>query len=396
MFNPQQLKKDFPILSREINGHPLAYLDNAATSQKPHVVVKALSDFYEQTNANVHRGIHTLSEESTIQYEETRQAVADFINARSAQEIIFTRNTTEAVNLVASQLNPEDEVIVSEIEHHSNLIPWQQHAKVHAIPMKDDYTLDLDAYAKLINTRTKLVAITGMSNVTGYIPPLQKIIQLAHQHGAQVLIDGAQSVSHLPTDVQSLNCDYLAFSAHKMLGPTGVGVLYAKEEALSQMKPTLFGGGMVTEVDQHSASFQSAPQGFEAGTPNIADVVAFKAALDYLQEVGLTEIHKHELALYQKAKQIFSQYPQVQLQAPPDSQSGGILSFTVKNAHPHDIAEVFNQYGVAIRAGHHCCQPLMKRLNLAATARISFYLYNTEEDIAQAEKALKKVIEIFD
>lgn len=406
MLDPKKIKKDFPIFQRKINGKPLVYLDNAATSQKPKQVIDAIKYFYENTNGNIHRGIHTLAEESTEQYEHTRLVVAKFINARSPKEIIFTRNTTESINILAwiwAELNIKegDEIIVSELEHHSNLIPWQERtayakAKLQVIPVTKDFTLDLAAYKKLLNKKTKLVAITGMSNVTGYIPPLKEMIKEAHKFGAKILVDGAQSVSHLPADVQDLDCDFLAFSGHKMLGPTGVGVLYVKTEILQDMPALIYGGGMVSEVEQFKAIYKEPPHSFEGGTPNIADTVAFAKALEYLQKIGLKNVHKHEQKLLKEAKKILSKYQEVKMQSPKNiDECGGILSFTIDNIHPHDIAAIFNNEGIAIRAGHHCCQPLMKKLGLTATARLSFYLYNTEEDLEKVEKALQKTLKIF-
>lgn len=406
MLNPKSLKKDFPIFKRKINGKSLVYLDNASTSQKPQQVIDALSDYYENTNANIHRGIHTLSEEATEAYEKTREHVAKFINAASSKEIIFTRNTTEAINLVAyswgeTNIKPDDEIIVSAIEHHSNLVPWQElcrrkNARLKIIPLLPDLTLDLQAYQKLLSKKTKLVAITGMSNVLGYTPDLKKIITLAHQTQALTLIDGAQSVAHLPTDIKKLDCDFLAFSSHKMLGPTGVGVLYGKFAHLSDMPPFLFGGDMVKVVEQYQAYWNDLPWKFEAGTPNIADVIAFDTALTYLEKVGLANIHKHNQKLLKYAVEKFSKYEKdgVRLILPA-SQTGSILSFSIKGIHPHDIATIFNEEGVAIRSGHHCSQPLIEHLNLSATARMSFYLYNTEEDIDRAEKALQKTLKTF-
>lgn len=406
MFDPKKLKKDFPIFSRKINGKPLVYLDNASTSQKPKSVINALTNYYETFNSNTHRGIHTMSEEATTAYEDTREHVMKFINANLPKEIIFTRNTTEAINLVAYSWGEEniksgDEIIVSAIEHHSNLVPWQElcrrkNATLKIIPIKKDLTLDLVAYEKLLSKKTKLVSISAMSNVLGYMPDLNKIIKSAHKVGAIVLVDGAQSVAHMKTDVKKLDCDFLTFSSHKMLGPTGVGVLYGKFEILSNMNPFMFGGDMVKSVEQHKAYWNDLPWKFEAGTPNIADVIAFNAALTYLDKIGLDNIHKYDQKLLKYAVGKFSKYEKdgVSLIL-PKSDTSSILSFSIKGIHPHDIAQIFNDEGVAIRSGYHCSQPLIEHLNLSSTARMSFYFYNTEADIDRAEIALKKTLKLF-
>ena len=402
MLNAKKLKKQFPILDQK----SLVFLDSASTSQKPKVVIDAITNYYKKINANVHRGIYTLSEKATKAYNDTRETTAKFINASHPHEIVFTRNTTESINLVAytwgeKNIKKGDEIIVSALEHHSNLVPWQElckrkKAKLKIIPLKDDYTLDMKEYEKLLTARTKLVAITAMSNVTGTIPPLKLIAEKAHKKNALVLIDGAQSAAHSKTDVQKLKCDFFVFSGHKCLGPTGVGILYAKEEILNEMPPFLFGGDMIEKVGQYKSTFAPLPNKFEAGTPSIAEVVALKPALDFLQKVGLDAIHKHEQELKAYAIQKFSAYPQVTLHTPPSNQSGSPLSFTIKGIHPHDIATIFNSENVCIRAGHHCAQPLMDRLKTHSTARMSFYLYNTREDIDRAEKALIKTIKTFE
>jgi len=391
MLDAKKLKSQFPILKREIKGKALVYLDNAATTQKPHSVIKALTDYYENINANVHRGIHTLSEEATEEYEQTRNAVAEFINAKE-EEIVFTRNTTESVNLIARSwgdkyLKEGDVIVVSALEHHSNLVPWQTLAKRSGAML---HMLEPGDYR--LPAQTKLVAITSMSNVTGEKPDLKTVVANARALKALVFVDAAQSVGHEKTDVQELDCDFLAFSAHKMLGPTGVGVLYAKSEILKNIEPYQYGGGMIKVVEDLSSTWADIPGKFEAGTPNIADVIAFRKALEFLTEIGLENIQAHEKMLHEYAVEKFSTHPEVTLYTSPGSP---VISFTLDCAHPHDIASVFNEEGVAIRAGHHCCQPLMRRLKVPATARISFYLYNTTEDIDRAEIALKKVISIF-
>lgn len=415
MLNVAQLKKDFPILSRKINGHPLVYIDNAATTQKPKNVIDAFKNYYENSAANVHRGIHTLSEESSQQYEDARKKVAKFLNAKSPSEIIFTRNTTEAINLVAyswgkTNIQKDDEIITSILEHHSNFLPWQQlckekKAKLKILALKTvsqpsrkaatsyPLALNLDNFEQLLSKKTRLIAITGMSNVTGEKPNLKKIIKLAHQNNTLVLIDAAQLAAHEQIDVQKLDTDFIAFSAHKMLGPTGLGILYGKEHLLKEMPPFLLGGGMVKEVTIKNTIFADPPAKFEAGTPNIAAAIAFTHALDYLEKIGLDKIAKHTENLSQLLIARLKKYPQISLQTTQNP--NGIVSFTIKNIHAHDISEIFNRQAVAIRAGHHCCHPLMQELNLSATARISFYIYNTEKDIEAVEKALKKVLAVF-
>jgi len=406
MFDPKELKKDFPILSKKINGKELIYLDNASTTQKPRQVIDALKDFYENHNANIHRGIYTLSEEATELYENARKKTANFINADSEKEIVFTRNTTESINLIAytwgeQNIKEGDVIITSQLEHHSNLVPWQElakrkKAKLKIIPMNQDFTLDLEKYNQLLSEKTKLVTISGMSNVTGTIPNLKKILQEAKKHNATTIVDGAQSTAHLPTDLQTLSPDFFAFSSHKMLGPTGVGILYGKLEILEKTHPFLFGGDMVKTVEQYETQFNELPYKFEAGTPNIADVAAFTKALEYLEKIGPQNIHNHEQTLLKYAKKVFSKYPEVKFYSPPKlEECGGILSFTVQNIHPHDIASIFNEEGIAIRSGHHCNMPLMTHLNIPATARMSFYLYNTLEDINRAETALIRTLKTF-
>jgi len=406
MLKAEILKKDFPILSRSVNGKPLVYLDNASTSQKPCSVVKALSDFYFTMNANIHRGIHTLSEEATEAYETSRKKVAQFINAKEAEEIIFTKNATEAINLVARSygdkyIKENDVVVVTALEHHSNLVPWQELCKrkgayLRVIPIYDDGTLDLSKLDKIIDSKTKIVAVTQMSNVLGTITDLPKIIAAAHAVGAVALIDAAQGIAHMGIDVQKLQCDFAAFSGHKMLGPNGVGVLYGKRAILEQMPPFLFGGDMVREVSQTSATFNDLPYKFEAGTPPIAEVCALTAAIEYIEKVGLKNILEHDRELLAYARKKLEQMPGVILYGPKNIENaGGILSFNVLGVHPHDVGSILNDQGVAIRSGHHCCQPLMQRLGVSATARMSFYLYNTKEDIDAAASALKKVFEIF-
>ncbi len=405
MINPTEIKKDFPILNRQKNGKPLCYLDNAATTQKPRQVIEAITHFYETSNANIHRGIYDISEEATKMYEETRTTVQKFINAASPTEIIFTRNTTESINLIAytwgeKYIQKGDEIIISILEHHSNLIPWQVLAKkkgaiLKFIPIKKTLTLDLEKYKELLSKKTKLVSITGMSNALGTINPIKEITKEAKKFGAHVFIDAAQISAHQKIDVQKINCDFLAFSSHKMIGPTGVGILYAKQSILKKIPPFLYGGSMMTSVTLEETEFAKPPQKFEAGTPSIAEVVAFKSAIDYLEKLGFENIQKHEKELYKYAIQELSKIPNINLITPPEDKSGPVITFTIKDIHPHDIAEVLNSENIAIRAGKHCTDPLHKLLNLMATARLSFYIYNDKTDIDRTVKALKKCIKIF-
>lgn len=406
MLNFKKIRQFFPIFKRKINKKSLVFLDSASTSQKPQIVIDAITNYYENFNSNIHRSVYTLSEEATAAYENCRIKVASFINAESENEIIFTRNTTESINFVArtwgeQNIKKDDEIIVSEIEHHSNLIPWQELCKktgaiLKVIPLKNDYTLDLKSYEKLLSKKTKLVAITAMSNVLGTTPPIKRIIDMAKKSGAKTLIDAAQSIAHSKTDVKKLDCDFLAFSSHKMLGPTGVGILYAKEDILNEIPPFLYGGDMVRTVQQFSATYAKSPAKFEAGTPNIADVIALAKAIEFLEKTTLEAIHQHNKKLLDYTIKKFSKYKDVKLYIPGKSQaSSSILSFTIKGIHPHDIASIFNSEGVCIRSGHHCNDPLMQKLGVPATARISFYLYNTFEDIDQAELALQKTLKIF-
>ncbi|HLZ08196.1 MAG TPA: cysteine desulfurase [Chloroflexota bacterium] len=406
MLDPRLIREDFPILSRLVHGYPLVYLDNAATSQKPRAVIDALVRYYEHSNSNIHRGIHQLAEEATEQYDGARSRVARFIGAPSAASIVFVRNTTEAINLVAlswarTNLNPGDEIVVTESEHHSNLVPWQLAATatgavIRAIPITEDGRLDLDVARRLIGNRTRLVAVAHMSNVLGTIYPVHELAALAHASGALILVDAAQSVPHLSVNVVELDCDFLAFSGHKMLGPTGVGVLYARPEILESLAPILGGGGMIEDVWIDHSTWAAIPSRFEAGTPNIAGVVALGAAMDYLTKVGMDNVRCHELALTRYALEQLSAIPEVTLYGPTDvSIRGGVVSFNYRDIHPHDVSTIVDSVGVAIRAGHHCCQPLMQRLGVAATARASFYVYNDEGDVDALVRALDRVKEIF-
>ena len=407
MYDLASVRDDFPILQRQVHGKPLVYLDNAATSQKPRAVIQALVDYYERYNSNVHRGVHTLSVEATDAYEEARRKVASFINAPAIENIIFVRNTTEAINLVAltwamANVNPGDRIVATEMEHHSNLVPWQHVAEVKGAELKlmgldDDYRLDLSDLDELITPRTRLVALTHMSNVLGTITQVERIVEAAHRAGALVLIDAAQSVPHMPVDVQAMGCDFLAFSGHKMVGPTGIGVLYARGEVLEQMGPFLRGGEMVLEVTYETATWNYLPMKFEAGTPNIADAIALGAAADYLTALGMDAVRQHEIDLTRYALGRFREIEEAVPFGPSDvSERGGVVSFSLGDIHPHDIGQVLDQAGVAIRTGHHCAMPLVRsRLNVPATARASFYLYNTEQEIDALIDGLQETLRYF-
>ena len=407
MLNVAKIREDFPILTRQVHGRPLVYLDNAATSQKPRQVIQALVDYYEGYNSNVHRGVHALSVEATTRYEEAREKVARFINAPSAECIIWTRNTTEAINLVAyswgmGTLREGDEIVITEMEHHSNLVPWQRVAQVTGatlklIPVKDDGLLDLSRLDAIITPRTRLVSAIHMSNVLGTINPVRELAQAAHRVGALFMADAAQSVPHLPLDVQEMECDFLAFSGHKMLGPTGIGVLYVKPEVIQDLEPFLRGGEMVREVWYDRATWNDIPLRFEAGTPSIADAIALGVAIDYLQDLGMEGIRAHEVQLTEYALEKMRLFEEVTVFGPKNPKvRGGIIAFDVPGIHPHDIGTVLDQEGIAIRTGHHCVMPLTRdRLGLAATARASFYLYNTEEEIDQFVESLQRAIGYF-
>ena len=407
MLDLQAIRADFPVLQRRLGDKLLVYLDNAATSQKPRQVIEALVDYYERYNSNVHRGIHTLSMEATDRYEEARVKVAAFINAPSPDQLIWVRNTTEAINLVAKTwakavLSPGDEVLVTEMEHHSNLVPWQQVAREAGASLKfigldADYRLDLSDLDQLLTPKTRIVAVTHMSNVLGTITPVKQLTEAAHRVGAAVLVDAAQSVPHLAVDVQELDCDFMAFSGHKMLAPTGIGCLYVAAPMLERMEPFLHGGEMVLEVTFEDASWNEMPMRFEAGTPNIADAIAMGAAVDYLSALGMDAIRQHERDLTAYALERFAELEEVTTFGTSSlGERGGVISFQVGGIHPHDIGTVLDHEGIAIRAGHHCAMPLVRsRLHVPATARASFYLYNTEEEVDQLISGLRKVTEYF-
>lgn len=400
----ERVRADFPVLTLRPRGHALVYLDNAATSQKPRAVINALVRFYESENGNIHRGVHYLSERATEQYDATREAARRFINAAHAHELVFTRNTTEAVNLVANSfgqafVSAGDEIVVSGMEHHSNLVPWQmlcerQRALLRVVPVTDRGELDLDAYEAMLGPRTRLVALTWISNVLGTVNPVREIVARAHAHGIPVLLDAAQAAPHCPVDVQATGCDFLAFSGHKMLGPTGVGVLYGREEWLDRMPPWQGGGDMIETVTLERSTWARLPAKFEAGTPDIAAVVAFRAAIEYLERLGMDAVARHERALleYATARLATVEGLRVIGTAP---EKAGVISFTMPGAHPHDIATILDDHGIAIRAGHHCAQPLMRRFGVAATARASFYVYNTRDEVDALVQALGEVRAVF-
>ncbi|HBB6316421.1 TPA: cysteine desulfurase [Staphylococcus delphini] len=403
--NVEAIIKDFPILEQQVNGKRLAYLDSTATSQKPKQVIDALSDYYERYNSNVHRGVHTLGSLATDGYEGARETVRRFIHAKYFEEIIFTRGTTAAINMIAhsygdANVSEGDEIVVTQMEHHANLVPWQQLAKrkgatLKFMPMSEDGTISLDAVRETVSDRTKIVAIAHVSNVLGTINDIKAIAEIAHEHGAIISVDGAQSVPHMKVDVQDLNVDFYSFSGHKMLGPTGIGVLYGKREHLNRMEPTEFGGDMIDFVDLYDSTWTDLPTKFEAGTPLIAQAIGLQAAIEYIESIGFDAIHEHEQALTTYAYEQMSQIEGIDIYGPSKDKRAGIITFNLKDVHPHDVATALDTEGVAVRAGHHCAQPLMKWLNVSSTARASFYIYNTKEDIDQLVEGLKQTKEFF-
>ena len=405
MTSIETIRKDFPILQRVVNGHQLAYLDNAATSQKPLAVLRAMDDYYRNTNANVHRGVHTLSEEATAQYEGARGRIGRFINAGSSKEIIFTRNATEAINLVAyswglDNLGPGDEVLITEMEHHANIVPWQlicqrTGATLRYVPIDAQGSLRLDLLDELLTERTRLFAFVAMSNVLGAINPAAELVARAHAVGALALVDAAQSVPHMPVDVQALDCDFLVFSSHKMCGPTGVGVLYGRRAVLEGMSPFMGGGDMIREVHMDGSRWNSLPWKFEAGTPAIAEVIGLGAAVDYLSNLGMGWVREQEHALVSYAVEKLTQVEGLRIIGPSGEQRSGVAAFTLADIHPHDIAAILDSEGIAIRAGHHCAQPIHDHFGIAATARASFYFYNTFEEVDRLAAALEKVQSVF-
>ncbi|WP_018921868.1 cysteine desulfurase [Salsuginibacillus kocurii] len=399
----KNVKDMFPVLDQEVNGHPLVYLDSAATSQKPLPVIEALGDYYRRYNSNVHRGVHTLGTMATEGYEGTREKVKTFIGAKRSEEIIFTRGTTTALNMVANSygranLSEGDEIVLTQMEHHSNIIPWQQvakatGAKLHYIPMQNDGTITVEDARNTITDKTKIVAMGHVSNVLGTVNPIKEVTAIAHEHNAVTVVDGAQSVPHMKVDMQDLNCDFYAFSAHKMCGPTGIGVLYGKKKHLKQMEPFEFGGEMIDFVDLYESTWKELPWKFEGGTPIIAGAIGLGAAIDFLEDIGMDNITAHETKLTNYALERFSELEGLEVFGP--EKRAGLITFNSEEVHPHDLATVLDADGIAVRAGHHCAQPLMKWLNVTATARASFYLYNTEEDIDKLVNGLSKAKEYF-
>jgi cysteine desulfurase/selenocysteine lyase len=390
----------FPILHQEVNGYPLIYFDNAATTQKPQVVLDALTQYYEKDNSNIHRGAHTLADRATRQYEETRESVRTLLNARESAEVIFTRGTTESINLVAKTFGPKfiqkgDEILISTLEHHSNIVPWQMlceqtGAILKVIPITDSGELVMDEFEKLLSSKTKLISIVHASNALGTINPVKKIIDAAHAVGAKVLLDGAQSASHLEVDVQELDCDFFVFSAHKLYGPTGLGVLYGKRELLEAMPPFLGGGEMIREVTFEKTTYNTIPFKFEAGTPSIAEVIAFKPALDFITSTGKTNIHLHENDLLQYAAELLQDVKGI-IPVGTATEKIAVYSFTIKGMHPFDVGQLLDAKGIAVRTGHHCTQPLMHRLGLEGTVRASFAVYNTRAEVEVFAQALAKI-----
>lgn len=406
MIDIQKIRADFPILAQEINEKPLAYLDNAATSQKPKQVIRALTHYYEFDNANVHRGVHTLAARATDAFESARAKVAKFIHAREVAEIIFTRGTTSAINLVVdsygnANIEAGDEIVISYLEHHSNLIPWQQLAKskgavLKYIELEEDGTISIEQAEKTITEKTKIVALAHVSNVLGTITPIKEIAALAHKVGAVILVDGAQAVPHMEVNVVDLDADFYAFSGHKMMAPTGIGVLYGKRELLDKMEPTEFGGEMIDFVELYDSTWKELPWKFEAGTPIIGGAIALGAAIDYLAAIGIDTIHAYEQELVSYAIEQMSKLEGITIYGPTDaSKRCGLVTFNIEGAHPHDVATILDEDGVAIRAGHHCAQPLMKWLDVSSTARASFYIYNTKEEIDALIEGLKLTKEYF-
>jgi cysteine desulfurase / selenocysteine lyase len=402
--NTAAIRKEFPILHQEINGHPLVYLDSAATSQKPKVVIDAIKHYYEWDNANVHRGVHTLGSRATDAYENAREKLRKFIHARSTEEVIFTRGTTTALNLVASGYartvcGEGDEIVITPMEHHANLIPWQQVAKATGatlkyIPLQEDGTIRLEDVESTVTSRTKIVSVTYVSNVLGVVNPIKEITAIAHKNGAKMVVDGAQSTPHLKVDVQDLDCDFYALSGHKMCAPTGIGALYGKKELLQSMEPIEFGGEMIDHVGLYESTWKDLPWKFEGGTPIIAGAVGLGAAIDFLESIGMEAIDKHEKELTAYAMERMLEIEGLTVYGPKQNRAG-LITFNLDDVHPHDVATVLDASGVAVRAGHHCCQPLMRWLQVTATARASFYLYNNEEDVDRLIASLIKTKEYF-
>ncbi|MCQ9289244.1 cysteine desulfurase [Staphylococcus gallinarum] len=405
LLNVNEIIKDFPILDQQVNGKRLAYLDSTATSQTPIQVIEAIDDYYKRYNSNVHRGVHTLGSLATDGYESARETVRNFINAKYFEEIIFTRGTTASINLVAhsygdANISEGDEIVVTEMEHHANIVPWQQLAKrknasLKFIPMTETGELNIEDVKATINDNTKIVAIAHISNVLGTINDIKAITEVAHAHGAVISVDGAQAAPHMDLDMQDLDVDFYSFSGHKMLGPTGIGVLYGKRQLLNQMEPTEFGGDMIDFVGKYDASWADLPTKFEAGTPLIAQAIGLAEAIRYLESIGFDAIHEHEATLTQYAYDRMLEVENIEIYGPPKERRAGVITFNLGDVHAHDVATAVDTEGVAVRAGHHCAQPLMKWLNQSSTARASFYIYNTKEDVDQMVEALKQTKEFF-
>jgi cysteine desulfurase / selenocysteine lyase len=406
-YDVARIREDFPILQREINGRPLIYLDNAATSQKPVQVIQTLDQFYNQYNANVYRGVYRISEEATVAYEEARRKVAHLVSAKDPSEIVFVRGTTEAINLVAyswgrSNIGLGDSILLTEMEHHSNIVPWQQLSREKGSSLKyvgiseDGRLVRDDVHQHLEAGNVKLLAITHVSNVLGTINPIRELAREAHKYGCKVLVDGAQSVPHMPIDVQDLDCDFLAFSGHKMCGPTGIGVLYGKRELLQEMEPYQSGGEMIREVHLYEATFKDAPFKFEAGTTDIAGAIGLGAATDYLSKLGLRNVRDHDKEITKYAMDALGKMKGLTMYGPADPETrGGVISFNLADVHAHDMASMLDEDGIAVRSGHHCAQPLMERLGVAATTRASVYLYNTEQEIDRLVESVERAGRVF-
>lgn len=398
------IRKDFPILNQKVHGNPLIYLDTSATSQSPVQVVDAMSEYYNEYNSNVHRGVHTLGTKATDGYEQARMKVRGFINAQRYEEIVFTRGTTAAINLVArsfgdANISEGDEIVVTEMEHHANIVPWQElakrkNAKLVFIPLEEDGTIKLENVEAVMTDKTKIVAVTHVSNVLGTINDIKSIAEIAHKHDAYITVDGAQSVPHMSVDVQDLNVDFYAFSGHKMLGPTGIGVLYGKAEILDKMEPIEYGGDMIDFVDLRESTWTDLPVKFEAGTPMIAEAIGLSAAIDYINDVGADEILRYEQELVKYAYDKMSEIEGIEIYGPKEERAG-LITFNLDGVHPHDLATALDSDGIAVRAGHHCAQPLMKFLDVSSTARASFYLYNTKDEIDFFIDSLKRTKEFF-
>ena len=404
-FDAKKIRADFPVLDQVVNDEPLIYLDNAATTQKPQAVLDVLNHYYLQDNANVHRGVHTLAERATSEFEAARKKVQQFIHANSNKEIIFTKGTTDSLNIIAQSygefIQAGDEIVISKMEHHANLIPWQQLAKrkqavLRYIPLTADGHLDVQAAKTIINEKTAIVALAQVSNVLGTVNPVKKIAQLAHQHQAIMVVDGAQAVAHMPVDVQELDCDFYCFSGHKMCGPTGIGVLYGKQALLEKMEPVAFGGEMIDFVDLYESTWTELPWKFEAGTPNIASAIGLGAAIDYLEKIGMQTIHEYEQAIVAELLPKLQQIDGLTIYGPQNpAEHTAVIAFNLDHLHPHDVASALDMQGIAVRAGHHCAQPLIKELGCFATARASFYFYNTKEEADQLVAAILATKEFF-